>query len=296
MADLIEIMDLIEWLAGVEHRAEVFYLKSSVRFESDTRLAAFLQRLSRDESWHYSAMLRAARLARTKGAELWSAVTLDRCTADNINEAFDEAERRVSDGNLTLEDLATALVKIEFFECNDIFLYILDLLKMEGKEFQHAASKMEDHKRSVENFLSTVEWGKSQLDALAKLAPLWEKSVLIVEDNPTIAAFLVKILGKKCSVQVAENGLEGLNKVQNSYFDAIVSDVDMPIMNGIEFYNKAVEGDRAIGRNFLFFTAAPLPERVEFFRQNGLTYLEKPASIKQIGQAVGELVSQSTVN
>jgi YesN/AraC family two-component response regulator len=42
-------------------------------------------------------------------------------------------------------------------------------------------------------------------------------------------------------VETAKNGAEVFKKVRAGYYSAIISDVEMPLMNGIEFYKKARE-------------------------------------------------------
>ena len=60
--------------------------------------------------------------------------------------------------------------------------------------------------------------------------------ILIVDDSLTMRGALVKTLrhlGLK--IELAENGLEGLEKVKQFQFDLIITDVDMPEMDGFTF-------------------------------------------------------------
>lgn len=63
-------------------------------------------------------------------------------------------------------------------------------------------------------------------------------NVLVCEDHPINSLITVKILEKKgCYVEVAENGKIGLDKYLNSqvgFFDVILMDIRMPIMDGLE--------------------------------------------------------------
>ncbi len=59
--------------------------------------------------------------------------------------------------------------------------------------------------------------------------------ILIVEDNKLNQHLLIKILEKTgYSYQVAENGLEALNIIQEKSFDLVLMDIRMPEMDGIE--------------------------------------------------------------
>lgn len=69
------------------------------------------------------------------------------------------------------------------------------------------------------------------------------KSILIVDDSVSIRQ-LVSMSLKKAgfSVVEAENGKAAMQKLDGTKFSLIISDVNMPQMNGIEFL-KAVKAD-----------------------------------------------------
>lgn len=65
------------------------------------------------------------------------------------------------------------------------------------------------------------------------------KSLLIVEDNPEIRAYLVNILDGEFLITQAENGEEGLQMLKDKELpDLIISDVMMPKMDGITMTEK----------------------------------------------------------
>lgn len=62
--------------------------------------------------------------------------------------------------------------------------------------------------------------------------------LLIVDDDPVVRRALIRALrGHHCVA--ARNGLEALECLDACQFDLVVSDVDMPVMNGIDFYRRA---------------------------------------------------------
>jgi response regulator RpfG family c-di-GMP phosphodiesterase len=60
--------------------------------------------------------------------------------------------------------------------------------------------------------------------------------ILVVDDSESVR-FLIRTLLKplEATIEVAANGLEGLNLVMGQAFDLVITDVDMPKMNGLEF-------------------------------------------------------------
>ena len=66
--------------------------------------------------------------------------------------------------------------------------------------------------------------------------------VLIVDDERAIRYSLKEILEmENYQVELAENGLEGLQKAQKEKYDAIFCDIKMPEMDGIELLGKIIE-------------------------------------------------------
>jgi CheY-like chemotaxis protein len=70
--------------------------------------------------------------------------------------------------------------------------------------------------------------------------------VLLVDDEPDIREILKDMLCLKgCNVAEAANGIDALKLLSNQKFDLIFSDIDMPGMNGIEFFRKYIKMSQA---------------------------------------------------
>ena len=70
-----------------------------------------------------------------------------------------------------------------------------------------------------------------------------KKRILVVDDSLTVREVERKLLQNSgYEVLTAVDGMDGWNKLINSTFDLIISDVDMPRMNGIELVSK-IKGD-----------------------------------------------------
>jgi signal transduction histidine kinase/ligand-binding sensor domain-containing protein/CheY-like chemotaxis protein len=63
------------------------------------------------------------------------------------------------------------------------------------------------------------------------------KRILIVDDNPEIRNYLKALLAGIFEIFEAEDGLQGIKTAKEAQPDLIISDLIMPVMNGLEFCN-----------------------------------------------------------
>src|SRR5579859_3138294 len=65
---------------------------------------------------------------------------------------------------------------------------------------------------------------------------VWMKGILIVEDDPSVRWLLNHLLNNKYNTIVKNNGLEAFSWLSAGNIpDLIISDIKMPIMDGLEF-------------------------------------------------------------
>jgi two-component system sensor histidine kinase and response regulator WspE len=92
---------------------------------------------------------------------------------------------------------------------------------------------VEDLLRSVDKL---VRGG--QLDKVRRaqgVAARQRKQILVVEDSLTVRELERKLLEKRgYAVTVAVDGMDGWNALRSTHFDLVVTDIDMPRMDGIE--------------------------------------------------------------
>jgi CheY-like chemotaxis protein len=222
--------------------------------------------------------------------ELTAFISLNDATRENIERPFIEARKKLSDGDLTKEAMISGIVTVEFSEWNDILLYVVNTLRDRSLEFQRLAAKIQRHKEEIEAFLKSLPDGEQYLQKVRRLPSVWLHRILIVEDEVAILQLLSTILEREGIVDTARDGYEGLGKISQEYFDVIVSDLDMPIVSGMEFYEQAAKKDASIGKRFLFFTGYPTSENINFFQKCNLRYVTKPANIEEIRNAVRDLI------
>ncbi|MEE8185565.1 MAG: response regulator [Thermodesulfobacteriota bacterium] len=114
--------------------------------------------------------------------------------------------------------------------------------------------------------------------------------VLIIDDDHALLALLKDVLilhGYKADV--AKNGLDGLGMLNNCRYDAIISDIEMPIMDGIGFYNSLVAENPCIKGKVIFITSSTDVETERFIGETGCHYFFKPFKIDEFLKVVDEV-------
>jgi CheY-like chemotaxis protein len=119
------------------------------------------------------------------------------------------------------------------------------------------------------------------------------KRILIVEDAEALAFYLHCILKTYGETEIACNGREALAKLALSSYDLIISDINMPVMDGREFYKAAAESCPDIKSRFLFFTSSTERHHLDFFNENNIPMLRRRSPIEEIKIAAGRVLSKS---
>lgn len=95
-------------------------------------------------------------------------------------------------------------------------------------------------------FVSAVRAARGKAPAQAPEARVQVKSILVVEDSITSRTLLKNLLeGAGYRVETAVDGMDALAKLGVGHFDAVVSDVDMPRLNGFDLTSR-IRADKRI--------------------------------------------------
>jgi CheY-like chemotaxis protein len=70
--------------------------------------------------------------------------------------------------------------------------------------------------------------------------------ILLIDDNHDTLDLLEMYLYKDYEVITALNGFEGLKRAENEIPDLIITDIMMPVMDGIRFFNSLKKVDKTI--------------------------------------------------
>jgi len=73
------------------------------------------------------------------------------------------------------------------------------------------------------------------------------KKILLIDDDHNVLDLLELFLYREYEVVTALNGFEGLSKAEKEPPDLITTDIAMPVMDGIQFFNRAAKSEHVRG-------------------------------------------------
>jgi PAS domain S-box-containing protein len=117
--------------------------------------------------------------------------------------------------------------------------------------------------------------------------------LLIVDDEPEVGSLLADILRRDSAViDVVASGQEALHLLAKREFDAILTDLRMPEMDGPELFRQIEQRWPLRARLVVFITGDALSPTVQtFLAGTGQPYLEKPFVPAEVRKVVQEILS-----
>ena len=120
-----------------------------------------------------------------------------------------------------------------------------------------------------------------------------EYSCLVVEDSPMMRQLLVFALSRVKNLRVteADDGVDGLRKLAAGRFDIILTDINMPIMDGLKLVKRVrtdpVHKDTPV---IIITTEGAAEDRKRALELGANAYITKPIQAPQVIAKVKELL------
>ncbi|MEN3324415.1 two-component regulator propeller domain-containing protein [Mariniflexile soesokkakense] len=150
---------------------------------------------------------------------------------------------------------------------------------------EHLKNILEESPNSADESLNKM----SSLEAFLEK----RKLILIVEDESDIRLFLNELLKENYKIIFANNGLEALEKINIKLPDIIITDVMMPLMDGIEFCKRVKSDDRTCHIPVIMLTAkSSIIQRIEGLESGANSYIPKPFHPDHIRIRVQKLLEE----
>ncbi len=136
---------------------------------------------------------------------------------------------------------------------------------------------------------------QNKIDIRKQIGERYMLKILIAEDDRELRRLFAHVLIKEgYTVKEVSNGKEALDVMDSDYFDLIISDIMMPVMDGYEF----VRSLRSAGNNtpLMMITAKDEFDDMRLgFLSGSDDYMIKPVNVKEMVLRVGALLRRAQI-
>ena len=117
-------------------------------------------------------------------------------------------------------------------------------------------------------------------------------TLLLVEDNESMLAFISERLCECFTVETAKNGAEAIEILRSSHVDLIISDIMMPVMNGYQLC-KEIKSDIELSHIPVIFLTAKndIDSKINGLKYGAEAYVEKPFSFGYLTEQILSLLN-----
>jgi len=108
--------------------------------------------------------------------------------------------------------------------------------------------------------------------------------ILVVDDEPAICEVCLRVLtGEGFEVDIAANGKEGEDKLEEKHYDLILIDIRTPVMNGKQLYKIISEKYPELANRVIFTSGEVIGGDIQgFLELAGRPFLPKPFTPKDL--------------
>lgn len=116
-------------------------------------------------------------------------------------------------------------------------------------------------------------------------------TILVVEDDDDVREYISESFSEDFNVHTAADGKEGLDKALETMPDIIVSDIMMPVMDGIELCSK-IKSDSAVSHIPVILLTAKdsLPDKEQGYAAGADSYITKPFSANLLKARINNIL------
>jgi DNA-binding response OmpR family regulator len=123
-----------------------------------------------------------------------------------------------------------------------------------------------------------------------------ERSILIVDDEPNVRLMLrTSLESAGYRVGYAEDGISALARLDETPYDLIVLDLQMPRMDGMELLRRMRSEGRSVPVVFLSAHGS-IPDAVEAMKLGAIDFLTKPITPEALRRVVAEVIERHSLS
>jgi len=291
---LVDVRDIVEWIRHTEERMQSLYARAAEACLDDPSFSTFLRGLSEDEKSHAGFMSSASEQLRDIRDRLPLDILLDAQTRDGVDDLLERFGRLLTRTPVQKKSVIEYVARAEASELNPIFLYVAEEYRKTGREGEWMTGEIQRHLLRIQDFIDDLPDDLKPSVNVGTLPFVGEDRFLVVEDHGPLRRLMASLLARRGAIDTASTGRDGLEKLHEHFHDGIVTDVQMPGMDGLEFYQRAVAYDSRLTRRFLFCSGDVTPENEGYLRGHDLPLLHKPFGLEEFQAAIDGILSRNT--
>jgi len=280
------LTELVGWLVSVERLAHDVYRATADALSADASVSGFVSSLADNEAEHADLMAEIQECVVAKEGVPAPEIRVDSALREAVEAPLRRLQTEVTAGTITRKRAIALIAEVELTEWNEVFLYVVGTFGAESRETEMMLATIQEHERRVEAFIAGLPPHMRPDVDVAELAKIWGVKLLVVDDHRLLRELISGLLKSSGQVTTAENGEQALEATRRHFFDAVVCDLRMPEMTGLDFYRQAVSEHPDLRNRFVFLSFDPSPSDVEYLEQQGLPLLAKPFEPEELTDAI----------
>lgn len=292
MADSVRdyIRDTVGWLQQIEEKVGNLYTQAAKACVDDEDFSEFLLQLAEDEKSHAAFIQGVSEHLQEMNIQLVSDVVIDQKARDRIEEPIRRMENLLSKKSISKKSVLEYMARAESSELNPVFLYVVGKSGQTSREAERMAVEIQKHLVRIQDFITNLPDDLKPSIDVASLPHVWESRFLVIDDNEPLRKLVGSLLARRGAVEIASDGREGLQKVKEHVYDVIISDIHMPAMDGLEFYQRAVKYDSRLEGHFLLYSADINPDEKANLEKAKVHFLKKPFGLSEFFNTINAIL------
>ncbi|MFQ5465332.1 MAG: response regulator [Thermodesulfobacteriota bacterium] len=118
------------------------------------------------------------------------------------------------------------------------------------------------------------------------------RKILVVDDDESVRSLCSEALTLAgYRVVTARDGMDAIGMLRRSVYDMVISDVNMPRLDGMSLYARILKDHPYIKDRFLFVSGSPTEELHNMLSETGVENLKKPFTLSALMDRVDSVLS-----
>ncbi|MFC2110642.1 ATP-binding protein, partial [Bacteroidota bacterium] len=175
---------------------------------------------------------------------------------------------------------------------NEGSCFVVTLQTKENLFTEEEKIHIEDTETSTNSMEADFKALEQELSLKIKNKQTLEHTLVVVEDNVEMQIFLKDVLANQYNLFIAENGEEGIKLVEKHKPDLIISDIMMPVMDGLEMCKTLQEKKTTAHIPIILLTAKNTDAtKLKGLKYGAIEYIRKPFNFSELLLKINNIIT-----